>query len=93
MKKESNRKTRSDKPSGRQAAEQPEHAEGSDEAVQPLHQGQGPDFQTQDRRMQDKNKGLKQFDKMNKTPGGTPHQQPMRDEGEQAKSNYELEKE
>ena len=56
-------KIRSDEPSGRQASEQPEHAGNPDINPSTLHQGQGPDFQTQDERLKKKNPGVKQINK------------------------------
>lgn len=50
---------RGDVPSGRQAAEQPEHSGKENTAPESLHQGQGPDFQTQDKTARKKNAGLK----------------------------------
>jgi hypothetical protein len=50
MKDQQTRKLRSDRPSARQAAEQPEHSS--------LHQGQGPDFATQDSHLHDQNPGM-----------------------------------
>jgi hypothetical protein len=57
MKETQKEKLRSDKPSGRQAAEQPEHSEKHPDASS-LHQGQGPDFPTQDPHIQGENPGL-----------------------------------
>ncbi len=50
---------RSDRPSGRQAPLQPEHNGEQDAAS--LHQGQGPDFQTQDETLQEQNEGVEDF--------------------------------
>ena len=58
-----NKKLRSDKPSGRQASEQPEHAGGPEINPSTLHQGQDPEFQTQDERLKKKNPGVKQLKK------------------------------
>ena len=49
---------RGDVPSGRQAAEQPEHTGKENISPESLHQGQGPDFQTQDKNLRDKNEGV-----------------------------------
>ena len=68
-------KTRSDRPSGRQTMEQPEQASSRKPARSSLHQGQGPDFQTQDDTIAKKNPGLK--DLYRKSRG--PHQQPFND--------------
>ena len=57
MKNTQREKLRSDKPSGRQAAEQPEHSEKYPDTSS-LHQGQGPDFPTQDSHVQTENPGL-----------------------------------
>ena len=54
MKHTQNEKLRSDKPSGRQAAEQPEHSDKTPDSSS-LHQGQGPDFPTQDSHIQNEN--------------------------------------
>ena len=59
--KKSNGKHRSDRPSGRQASEQPEHSGSSAPAAESLHQGQGPDLISQDQRMQRKNQGVRQL--------------------------------
>lgn len=56
-------KIRSDRPSGRQAAEQPEHLGSDAPAPESLHQGQGPDFISQDKRIQEENQGVGQLDK------------------------------
>jgi hypothetical protein len=55
------RKVRTDRPSGRQASEQPEHTQKNPPSASSLHQGQGPDFQTQDPNMQEKNPGITQM--------------------------------
>jgi hypothetical protein len=62
MKNKKNKTVRSDRPSGRQTMERPEH---NDEAPDrsSLHQGQGPDFQTQDDTLQKKNPGVTQLEK------------------------------
>lgn len=77
MKNRDQHKSRSDRPSGRQASELPEHGGGSGPATESLHQGQGPDFLTQNRRMQERNKGVQQLDKDNPESRGQrgPHQQ------------------
>ncbi len=54
---------RSDRPSGRQAAEQPEHSGSESPSTESLHQGQGPDLISQDQRVQKKNKGIQELDK------------------------------
>lgn len=75
--KHKNRKSRSDRPSGRQAMEQPEHSGRSAvPAASSLHQGQGPDFQTQDADMREQNEGIKQLYK------DTPQQQPFSVDGD-----------
>jgi hypothetical protein len=51
-------KTRSDRPSGRQASEMPEHDDKEGRAPSTLHQGNGPEFQTQAKNLKEKNKGL-----------------------------------
>ena len=72
----SNGKHRSDRPSGRQAAEQPEHSGGSSPAAESLHQGQGPDLISQDKRMQKKNQGVRQLrSDLDAKQAGKPHQQ------------------
>lgn len=80
MRSRNNGKPRSDRPSGRQAMEQPEHAGNPETAPESLHQGQGPDLISQDKRVQEENQGIRQLDK---SPGiqqaGKPHQQPMDD--------------
>ena len=48
---------RGDTPTGRQAARQPEH-DVNKTAPESLHQGQGPDFQTQDKTLRKKNKAV-----------------------------------
>lgn len=53
-------KLRPDKPSGRQASEQPEHS-AKDPASSTLHQGQGPDFPTQDSHVQNMNPAIGQI--------------------------------
>ena len=58
-----NKKLRTDEPSGRQASEQPEHAGNPEINPSTLHQGQGPDFATQDRRIKKKNPGVRQLKK------------------------------
>lgn len=63
MKNQSKGKTRSDRPSGRQASEQPEHSGSAEPASESLHQGQGPDLISQDKRMQEKNPGVGEIDK------------------------------
>ena len=62
MKKQNSGKRRSDRPSGRQTS-QPEHATSGEASPESLHQGQGPDFVSQDKRMQEKNKGVRELDK------------------------------
>ena len=57
MKQTRNEKLRSDKPSGRQAAEQPEHSDKAPDSSS-LHQGQGPDFPTQDSHVKHENPGI-----------------------------------
>ena len=52
---------RGDLPSGRQASEQPEHTGKENISPDALHQGQGPDFQTQDENMKHKNGGVQQI--------------------------------
>jgi hypothetical protein len=54
---------RGDVPSGRQAAEQPEHTGKENTSPESLHQGQGPDFQTQDKTASAKNAGVKDLTK------------------------------
>jgi hypothetical protein len=61
---------RGDLPSGRQAAEQPEHAGKENIAPESLHQGQGPDFQTQDENVRNKNEGIEDFTKSTSLPKG-----------------------
>jgi hypothetical protein len=63
MKNRNGGKNRSDRPSGRQASEQPEHSGTPKTAPESLHQGQGPDLISQDKRMQKKNPGVKDLDK------------------------------
>jgi hypothetical protein len=58
MKKEQG-KMRSDRPAGRQTMETPEHSASADPASSSLNQGQGPEFQTQDKTLKKKNPGLK----------------------------------
>jgi hypothetical protein len=65
MKKERG-KMRSDRPSGRQTMETPEHSSNADPSSN-LHQGQGPEFQTQDKTLKKKNPGLKK--QANEQPG------------------------
>jgi hypothetical protein len=57
MKHTRSEKLRSDKPSGRQASEQPEHSEEAPDSST-LHQGQGPDFPTQDSHLEKENPGI-----------------------------------
>jgi hypothetical protein len=53
---------RRDHPSGRQASPQPEHShEDNRRSKESLHQGQGPEFQTQDSVLSEKNEGVKQL--------------------------------
>jgi hypothetical protein len=74
--KKSNGKHRSDRPSGRQASEQPEHS-GSAPSAESLHQGQGPDLISQDKRMQGKNQGVRQLNEnQDAQKTGKPNQQP-----------------
>lgn len=55
-------KRRSDRPSGRQAMDLPEHSGKSPEpAVSSLHQGQGPDFPTQEDDVRPMNDGIRQL--------------------------------
>jgi hypothetical protein len=61
MKNRNSSKIRSDQPSGRQASVQPEHAGGADQSVSSLHQGQGPDFQTQDTTLRENNEAIQQM--------------------------------
>jgi hypothetical protein len=63
MKNRNSGKNRTDRPSGRQASEQPEHKGNSTPAAESLHQGQGPDLISQDKRMQEKNQGVKPLNK------------------------------
>lgn len=63
---------RGDVPSGRQAAEQPEHTGTENTSPESLHQGQGPDFQTQDKTTRAKNAGIK--DLTESTNSKTAHQ-------------------
>jgi hypothetical protein len=80
MKNRDQGKIRSDRPSGRQASEQPEHSGGGTPATESLHQGQGPDLISQDKRMQKKNPGVRQIDKnLGFQQAGEPHQQPHTD--------------
>jgi hypothetical protein len=58
MKKEQG-KMRSDRPAGRQTMETQEHSASADPASSSLNQGQGPEFQTQDKTLKKKNPGLK----------------------------------
>jgi hypothetical protein len=60
-----NKRGRSDRPSGRQAAVQPEHSGKEDRDVSTLHQGQGPDFMTQDSKAQKQNEGVQQLKDLN----------------------------
>ena len=77
MRNQNKGKTRSDKPSGRQAAEQPEHSGTAEPTAESLHQGQGPDFISQDKRIQEENPGIRQLDKtLGFQKAGKPHQQP-----------------
>jgi hypothetical protein len=62
MKKQNSGKRRSDRPSGRQTS-QPDNTTGGETSPESLHQGQGPDFVSQDKRMQEKNKGVRELDK------------------------------
>jgi hypothetical protein len=76
MRNQKNGKTRSDRPSGRQASEQPEHT--SNPATESLHQGQGPDLISQDKRVQEENPGVNQLNKnLGFQQAGKPHQQPL----------------
>ena len=68
-------KTRSDRPSGRQTMEQPEQANSSKPARSSLHQGQGPDFQTQDDTLAENNPALRNVHRDSRGP----HQQPFND--------------
>ena len=71
-------KNRSDRPSGRQASQQPEHSGGSKPATESLHQGQGPDLISQDKRVQKKNPGITQINKnLGFQEAGKANQQPL----------------
>jgi hypothetical protein len=70
-------KRRSDRPSGRQASEQPEHAGNAEPATETLHQGQGPDLISQDPHIQRRNKGVQQLSDDPRSQGRTVHQQPI----------------
>jgi hypothetical protein len=63
MKNQDNGKTRSDRPSGRQASEQPEHSGAATAAKESLLQGQEPDLISQEKRMRKKNPGIRQHEK------------------------------
>jgi hypothetical protein len=77
MKNQNKGKSRSDKPSGRQAAEQPEHSGTEEPAAESLHQGQGPDLISQDKRIQEENPGIRQLNKnLGFQQAGKLHQQP-----------------
>jgi hypothetical protein len=79
MRNKANGKARSDRPSGRQASEQPEHNGNTGPAPESLHQGQGPDLITQDSRMQEKNKGMEPLDKnLGFQQAGNATQQPFK---------------
>jgi hypothetical protein len=73
------RKSRTDRPSGRQAMRQPEHEQRESEpAVSALHQGQGPDFKTQDSTIQKRNKAVRDLHyEVEPVQGNKPHQQPF----------------
>lgn len=89
MKHRDNAKSRSDRPSGRQASELPEHDGQSGPATESLHQGQGPDFLTQNTRMQERNKGVQQLDDRKSRTQRGPHQQ----NSEHSKSNLAMDNE
>ena len=74
MKNQNIAKTRSDRPSGRQASQQPEHTDKKSVAPESLHQGQGPDFISQDKRIQEQNEGIQNLKKKPLSRRG-PHQQ------------------
>jgi hypothetical protein len=57
--KENDRKAgRSDRPSGRQASSLPEHDNDLAREAETLHQGSGPELQTQDPELRKKNEGI-----------------------------------
>ncbi len=58
MKNREREKPRTDRPSGRQGPDNP-LKENSVLAAESLHQGQGPDFPTQDRQIQEDNPAIK----------------------------------
>jgi hypothetical protein len=78
---------RGDVPSGRQAAEQPEHTGKENISPESLHQGQGPDFQTQDKNQKEKNLGVKDIMKTT-----TPKTRRQKDASENEIKNSALEK-
>ncbi|HLT74613.1 MAG TPA: hypothetical protein VKZ68_05990 [Ohtaekwangia sp.] len=57
MKNREREKPRSDRPSGRQAPDD-HRKQNSGVEAESLHQGQGPDFPTQERNMQEKNPAI-----------------------------------
>lgn len=64
---------RKDAPSGRQAATHPEHDPGkTNQAPSSLHQGQGPDFPTQDPHLQQRNPGVRNLKKGATHPASEP---------------------
>jgi len=67
---------RGDAPSGRQASDQPEHEGNADQSSSSLHQGQGPDFQTQDSTLNKKNKGVEQIERLKDTEDNDPEKEP-----------------
>lgn len=71
---------RGDKPSGRQAADEAQQTGHTEQAPSSLHQGQGPDFQTQDKTIREKNKGAKSLDEPNE-PEKNPEELPRREPG------------
>ncbi|HYF67970.1 MAG TPA: hypothetical protein VD884_07535 [Ohtaekwangia sp.] len=71
---------RGDKPSGRQAADESQHTGHGEQAPSTLHQGQGPDFQTQDQTIRQKNRGAKNLEEPNE-PEKNPEELPTREPG------------
>ena len=78
MKKRNGGKSRSDRPSGRQASDLPEHSGKASPAKESLHQGQGPDSLTQDSRMREQNEGVTEREDAASLETRKPHQQPLK---------------
>jgi hypothetical protein len=79
---------RGDHPSGRQAAKQPEHTGKENTAPESLHQGQAPDFQTQDKTVREENPGVKGL-----MDTSTPKSPRQKDAAQHEQKNSPIEKE